>query len=50
MSGRPAAARTMREAAEAMAESWLRIDSDSVSRITASANVPSTTRIGDPGK
>ena len=33
-----------------MAQSWLRIDSTTVSSITASANVPSTTMIGEPGK
>ena len=36
--------------AEAIAQSWFRTDSPSVSSSTASANVPSTTRIGDPGK
>ena len=48
--GRPAAAVTMRAAAEAIAQSWLRIDSTSVSSTTASANVPLTVRIGEPGK
>jgi hypothetical protein len=33
-----------------MAQSWLRIDSVTVSSSTASANVPSTTTIGEPGK
>ena len=50
ISGRCPAALTIREAAEAMAQSWLRIDSVTVSRITASANVPSTTMMGEPGK
>jgi hypothetical protein len=40
----------MRDAAEAMALSWLRIDRVSVSRRTASAKVDSTMRIGEPGK
>jgi hypothetical protein len=40
----------MREAAEAIALSWFRTDSTSVSSSTASANVASTTRIGEPGK
>ncbi len=46
----PPAAVTIRDAAEAIAQSWLSIDSARVSRRTDSANVPSTTRIGDPGK
>ena len=46
----PPAAVTMRDAAEATAQSWLSIDSTMVSRRTDSAKVPSTTRIGDPGK
>ncbi len=50
MSGRPSAAVTIRDAADAIAESWLKIDRARVSRMTASANVPSTTRIGEPGK
>ena len=50
MSGRPSAALTMRAAAEAMAVSWLKIDSASVSRITHSANVPRTDSTGEPGK
>ncbi len=49
-SGRPAAAVTILEAAEAIAQSWLKIDKASVSSTTASANVLSTTRIGEPGK
>ena len=44
------AAVTIREAAEATAQSWLKTESASVSSTTASANVPSTTRIGEPGK
>ena len=53
ISGRPPgppAAVTIREAADAMAQSWFMIDSTRVSRRTASANVPSTTMMGDPGK
>ena len=50
MIGRPAAAETMRAAAEATALSWLRIDRARVSSTTASANVPRTVRIGEPGK
>ena len=50
MSGRPSAAFTIRDAAEAIAESWLRMASTSVSSTTASANGASTTRIGEPGK
>jgi len=41
---------TIREAADATAQSWLSIESTTVSSSTDSANVPSTTRIGDPGK
>jgi hypothetical protein len=40
----------IREAADAIAVSWLRIDSTSVSRTTASANDASTTSTGEPGK
>jgi hypothetical protein len=50
MHGRPPAAEVIREAAEAIALSWLRIDNTSVSRTTASAKVPSTTSTGEPGK
>ncbi|MEL4164068.1 hypothetical protein MTQ16_04105 [Corynebacterium bovis] len=50
MIGRPAAAVTMRAAAEATAESWLRIDRMTVSRMTHSANVPRTVRMGEWGK
>ena len=50
MMGRPPAAVTMRAAAEAMAESALRIDRITVSRITHSAKVPRTVRIGEAGK
>jgi hypothetical protein len=50
MIGRVPAAFTIREAAEAIAQSWLRIDSVIVSSTTASANVPSTTMMGEPGK
>ncbi len=49
-SGRSPAAMLIREAAVATAESWLSTLSARVSRITASAKVPSTVRIGDPGK
>jgi hypothetical protein len=41
---------TIRDAADAIAQSWLRMDRDMVSSSTASANVPSTTRMGEPGK
>ncbi len=50
ISGRPSAAVTIREAAEAIAQSWLRMDNASVSSTTACANGASTTRIGEPGK
>jgi hypothetical protein len=40
----------MRAAAEAIALSWLRIERIKVSRMTHSANVPRTERIGEPGK
>ncbi len=40
----------MREAAAAMAESWLRMERITVSRSTHSANEPSTRMIGEPGK
>lgn len=49
-SGRSPAATDMRAAAVAIAESWLSTDSTSVSRMTASANVPSTVNSGEPGK
>src|SRR5664280_3514433 len=49
-SGRCPAAQTIREAAEATAESWLRMLSASVSSSTASPNVPSTVKMGEPGK
>ena len=48
--GRLPAATDIREAAAATAESWLRIESITVSRTTASAKVPSTRMIGEPGK
>ena len=50
MQGRPSAAAVIRLAAPATALSWLRIDRTRVSSRTASAKVPSTTRIGEPGK
>ena len=51
MHGRPPAALTIRApAAEAIAQSWLRTDSASVSSSTASAKVPRTVRTGEPGK
>ena len=50
MIGRPPAATTIRAAAEAIAQSWFRIESTSVSSATASANVPLTVRIGESGK
>ncbi len=40
----------MRDAAVAIAESWLSMERITVSSSTASANVPSTTMIGEPGK
>ncbi len=40
----------MRAAADATALSWLKIESTTVSRITHSAKVPRTDRIGEPGK
>ena len=50
MIGRSSAAFTIRDAADAIAESWLRMARASVSSTTASANGASTTRIGEPGK
>jgi hypothetical protein len=50
ISGRPAAALAIRAAAEAIAVSWLKIDSASVSRITHSAKLPCTDSTGEPGK
>lgn len=50
ITGRPPAAAVIREAAAAIAESWLRIDRMTVSRITASAKLPSTVSSGEPGK
>ena len=47
MHGRSSAAHVIREAAEAIAESWLRTDSSSVSSSTASAKVDSTTISGE---
>ena len=48
--GRPSAALTIRAAADAIALSWLKIDSASVSSMTHSANVPCTVSTGEPGK
>ena len=48
--GRSPAAMLMRAAAVATAESWLSTLSARVSSTTASANVPSTVRMGEPGK
>jgi hypothetical protein len=48
--GRPAAADTIRDAADAIAQSWFRIDRQTVSSSTHSAKVPDTTKIGEPGK
>ncbi len=48
--GRSPAATLIRAAADAIAESWLSTDRTRVSSTTASANVPSTVRIGEPGK
>ena len=50
ISGRPAAALTIRAAAEATAVSWLKIDSARVSSSTHSAKVPVTDSTGEPGK
>ncbi|CAM5723723.1 hypothetical protein STENM223S_02975 [Streptomyces tendae] len=50
ISGRPPAADDIREAAAAMAESWLRIDRITVSSSTHSAKLPSTRMTGEPGK
>lgn len=50
ISGRSPAATDIREAAAATAESWLRIERITVSRTTASANVPSIRMTGEPGK
>ena len=50
MQGRPMAAVVIRLAALATALSWLRMLRTRVSSSTASAKVPSTTRIGEPGK
>jgi hypothetical protein len=50
MHGRSQAAATMRAAAEAIALSWLRIDSASVSSSTPSANGARTVSTGEPGK
>ena len=47
MQGRLPAAQVIRDAADAIAESWLRIDSSTVSRSTASANVDSTVINGE---
>jgi hypothetical protein len=50
MSGRPAAAVTIRAAADATALSWFMIDRARVSSMTASAKLPVTVRIGELGK
>ena len=50
MQGRPWAAIVMREAAEATAQSWLRIDRRRVSSRVHSAKVPWTVSRGEPGK
>ena len=50
MIGRPCAAVTILAAAAAIAASWLRIESTTVSSTIASANVLSTVRIGELGK
>lgn len=50
MSGRSPAAEDIREAAAAIAESWLRIERITVSSSTHSAKLPSTRRTGEPGK
>ena len=50
MQGRSPAAQVIREPAEAIAESWLRIESSNVSSTTASAKEASTTMRGECGK
>ena len=50
ISGRSPAALTMRAAADAIAQSWLKIDSANVSITTHSAKLPRTDNMGDPGK
>ena len=50
MQGRPRAAVTMREPAEATPLSWLRIDSTAVSSSTAFSKVPSMRSTGELGK
>ncbi|SCE58708.1 hypothetical protein GA0115253_1078710 [Streptomyces sp. Termitarium-T10T-6] len=50
ISRRPPAAADIREAAAAIAESWLRMERITVSSSTHSAKDPSTRRIGEPGK
>ena len=50
MQGRSPAAMIMRDAAEAMALSWLSTERTYVSRMQASANVDSTIRMGELGK
>ncbi len=50
ISGRSPAAEAIREAAAAIAESWLRMERITVSRSTHSPKEPSTRMIGEPGK
>ena len=50
MHGRVPAAEIIREAAEAIAQSWLSTESRYVSRMQASANVDSTISTGEFGK
>ena len=50
MSGRPSAAMVMRAAAEAMAVSWLKIESASVSRRMHSPRRPLMVRTGECGQ
>lgn len=50
MSGRPPAAMTMRDAAEATALSWLSTESTKVSSSSPSPKQLSTVRTGEPGK
>ena len=50
MHGRSPAADVIRDAAEAIAVSWLKTHSSQVSSSTASANVDSTTSTGESGK
>jgi hypothetical protein len=50
MHGLPAAAAVIRDAADATALSWLRMDRTTVSSTTPWAKSASTTSTGEPGK